>query len=124
MKKSATFILPLFLALTGCATVSGPAEVSGDIAARTDMVVSSAIILEVDGKPIDKKVANLQSGLRNVKIMALPTSGFRGGETREVQLNLKACTRYFLAVKRKNSQMMDWEPAVIKEEPIAGCEAK
>lgn len=112
------------IALTGCATATGPAEVTGEVTSRPNMVVSSALIWEVDGVSILKNSAVIESGKRHIRLQAHHQPGFRGGELKNLVLNVKPCVRYTLAVKRESEKHMDWEPIVLSEEPMAGCTPK
>ncbi len=42
---------------------------------------------------------------------------------REVEMDLKACTLYRVAAKRRNNTGLDWDP-VFSEEPIGECKKK
>lgn len=110
--------------LAACATVSGPAEVSGEVKPQPNLVVSAARIYEIDGVTIHQSVAPLQSGRHTIRLQALPQNGFRGGELKDITLDVKPCTRYFLGVKRESERHFDWEPMVVAQEPIAGCTPK
>ena len=99
-----------------------PAELTGMLAAGdTTPARSAASVIEVDGKPVQDKVARILSGRRDLRIQALPIIGHRGGEIRSMSLNVKPCTRYYLNVQRKNREAMDWEPVIAREEPVQGC---
>lgn len=120
MKRlTACLIAPLFL--NACATLQGPAELSGQVKPQANLVISAARIYDVDGKTIHKDVAAVESGRRVVRIQALPQPGFRGGEVKELTVEVKACTRTFLGIKRESPRHFDWTPVVVSEEPLANC---
>lgn len=116
--------LSILAALTGCATATGPAEVTGEVTARPNMVVSSALIWEIDGVSILKNSAVIESGKRHIRIQAHHQPGFRGGELKNLVVDVKPCVRYTVAVKRESEKHMDWEPIVLSEQPMAGCTPK
>lgn len=126
MKKLLFPCLSSMILLGACAALPQPepkpAELTGTVAVGdTTPARSATMVIEVDGKPNQDKVAKVLSGQRSVRIQALPITGHRGGEVRSMNLNVKPCTRYHLNVQRKNQEAMDWEPVIAREEPIQGC---
>ncbi len=110
--------------LAGCATPTGPAEISGEVKSQPNEVVSAARIYEIDGATIHRDSATLQSGRHTIKLQAMRQPGFRGGELKDITLDVKPCVRYLLGVKRQSVDHFDWEPVIVSQETIAGCVPK
>ena len=114
------------LALAGCQTI-GPtwSELSGERYYNTttpDRRVG--VIVKVDERgAFGQNPIKVEPGTHRI-VMEAPSHGrFRGGDQRELTLNLEPCKRYLLNSQFKNPVQPDWTPVVDYVEPIAGCKA-
>jgi hypothetical protein len=122
--KHTLMLLIAPLALAGCQTI-GPtwSELSGDRYYNTttpDRRVG--IIIKVDDRgAFGQRPIKVDPGPHRI-VMESPNHGqFRGGDQREMTLNLEPCKRYFLNSQFNNPVTPDWKPVVDYVEPIAGC---
>ncbi|HVE88683.1 MAG TPA: hypothetical protein VNA44_03200 [Burkholderiaceae bacterium] len=109
-------------ALSGCATTPF-SYIDGNRYFKTDMHSYSVIVLDVDGRSDTRNPVMVDPGRHVIRVQGPAASGFRYGETREITLDVKPCTRYYLKAVKKNQLEQNFEPQVDYVEPIAGCKS-
>ena len=78
-------------------------------------------ILRVDGKDTAIRPVLVDPGVRKVVVQG-PPGGTRGqGLEREISLDVRPCTRYYLVAVRPNKLTSDFDVRVDYEEPVGGC---
>ncbi len=122
--KRALLLLAAPLALAACQTV-GPtwSELSGDHYYNTTTPDRRiGIIVKVDDRgAFGQTPIKTEPGTHRI-VMESPNHGrFRGGDQKELTMNLEPCKRYFLASQFNNPVSPDWKPVVDYVETIPGC---
>jgi hypothetical protein len=110
--------------LAGCATPDGFAYLTGYRWKKVELNTFDVTIISVDGQHyIERPNAPvmIDPGQRRIVVQGPATAGFRSGEQRALDLDVKPCTRYWLEAKKENSLAQDFVPRVNYSEPIAGC---
>ena len=78
-------------------------------------------IVRVDGKDTLLRPVLVDPGLRKVVVQG-PPGGARGtGLEREIALDVRPCTRYYLVAVRQNRLASDFDVRVDYQEPVGGC---
>jgi hypothetical protein len=62
-------------------------------------------------------------GSHNVVLDVPPRKGFPASQV-QMQMDLKPCTRYYMAAELKSPTLQAWQPIVKYEEPIGECAKK
>lgn len=109
------------LAAAGCAT--NFSYIDGNRYFKTPINTASVIVLDVDGRSEIRNPVMVEPGVRVVRVQGPAAPGFRFGQDRILTLDVKPCTRYYLAALRPNSISAEFTPMVDFEEPISGCKA-
>jgi hypothetical protein len=109
-------------ALVGCATPPF-SYIDGNRYFHTEVFSYSVIVLDVNGRSDVRNPVMVDPGLKVIRVQGPAAPGFRQGEVRELTLDVKACTRYYLKAVKKNQLEQDFVPGVDYQEPIAGCKA-
>jgi hypothetical protein len=78
-------------------------------------------IIRVDGKDTLIRPALVDPGLRKVVVQGPPGGASHLGEQREIALNVRPCTRYYLVAVKPNRLSSDFDIRVDYEEPVGGC---
>jgi hypothetical protein len=110
------------LAAAGCAT--NFSYIDGNRFFRTPINTTSVIVLDIDGRSEIQNPVMVDPGVRVIRVQGPAAPGFRFGQDRTFTLDVKPCTRYYLAAVRPNSISPEFTPMVDFEEPISGCMAK
>jgi hypothetical protein len=108
------------LALAGCA---GPAysELYGTRYFRTPIETYPVQVVRVDGKDYLSQPVRIDPGHHVVSVQGPPAGAQRWGDTRSIELDVKACTRYWLVAVKDNKLARDFAVKVDYEEPMSGC---
>ena len=110
------------LAAAGCAT--NFSYIDGNRYFRTPINTHSVIVLDIDGRSEIRNPVMVDPGVRVIRVQGPAAPGFRFGQDRTLTLDVKPCTRYYLAAVRPNSISSEFTPMVDFEEPIGGCKGK
>jgi hypothetical protein len=110
------------LAAAGCAT--NFSYIDGNRYFKTPINTASVIVLDIDGTSTIRNPVMVDPGVRVIRVQGPAAPGFRFGQDRTLTLDVKPCTRYYLAAVRPNSISAEFTPTVDFEEPIAGCKGK
>ena len=78
-------------------------------------------ILSVDGKDTRYREVLVDPGVRKVVVQGPPGGTRSVGDQREISLDVRPCTRYYLVAVRPNRLASDFEIRVDYEEPLGGC---
>ena len=78
-------------------------------------------IVRVDGKDTVFRPVLVDPGLRKLVIQGPPGGTRNIGEEREMVLDVRPCTRYYLVAVRPNRMTSDFDVRVEYEEPVSGC---
>ena len=78
-------------------------------------------ILRVDGKDTLFRQVLVDPGVRKIVVQGPPGGASRWGEEREIALDVRPCTRYYLVATRPNKLASDFDVRVDYQEPVAGC---
>ena len=78
-------------------------------------------IVRVDGKDTLQRPVQVDPGLRKVVVQGPPGGASHLGEQREISLNVRPCTRYYLVAVKPNKLAADFDVRVDYEEPVGGC---
>ena len=119
--KSAALMAVALLTLAGCATVGEFSYIDGRRYFQSEMNTYSVVVLDIDGKSYTTNPVLIEPGMRAIRVQGPPTAGFRQGETRTLNLDVKPCTRYYLKAVKENPLQQDFTPAVDYQEPISNC---
>jgi hypothetical protein len=79
-------------------------------------------IISIDGDFSLQNPRQVSPGPHTFIIEAQPVAGFRVPVQKAFALNIKPCTRYYLAADRDSPLTQDWTLAIDYEEPVAGCD--
>lgn len=121
------FLLPV-LAVT--AVLAGPydqpySQILTDYRHQSaDPNVIPVIINRVDDVTMYDKQGTVAPGMHKVTIDVPPRKGFHTATQNDMQLDTKACTRYYIAARLKSRTLQEWEPFVRYEEPLTDCAKK
>jgi len=78
-------------------------------------------IIRVDGKDSLYLPVLVDPGVRKVVVQGPPGGASRLGEQREIALDVRPCTRYYLVAVKPNKLSLDFDIRVDYEEPVGGC---
>ena len=96
-------------------------QISGNRYHRAPIDTYDVIIIRVDGKDTLQRPALVDPGLRKIVVQGPPGGAARLGEQREIALDVRPCTRYYLVAHRVNKLASDFDVRVDYEEPVGGC---
>ena len=96
-----------------------------DSARSADPNLRPVFVNRVDGETVmsDNK-AVVAPGKRKVTVDLPPRKGFKQPTQHTFDLDVKPCTRYYLAARLDSSVTQSWVPVVRSSEPIGECAAK
>ena len=78
-------------------------------------------IVRVDGKDTLQRPVLVDPGLRKIAVQGPPGAASHLGEEREISLDVRPCTRYYLVAVRPNRLSSDFEVRIDYQEPVGGC---
>ena len=78
-------------------------------------------ILRIDGKDTLIRPALVEPGVRKVVVQGPPGGALHLGEEREIALDVRPCTRYYLVAVKSNRLASDFDIRVDYQEPVGGC---
>ena len=105
------------LALAGCgSTARDVARFQG-----TAVEAFAVQIVAVDGTPVAGNGAPMEPGLRKVTVQMPAAAGFKVGDQRTIDLDVKACTKYWLVAQRDNRVGPQFDVRVDHEQRVHSC---
>jgi len=78
-------------------------------------------IVRVDGRDTVLRPVLVDPGLRKIVVQGPPGGVGGQGEQREISLDVRPCTRYYLVAVRPNRLASDFTVRVDYEESVPGC---
>ncbi len=106
-------------ALAGCAGTADAPRFARAMATESFPVT----IVAVDGLPTAAGAATMEPGLRKLTVQMPHVAGFREGEVRTFELDVKACTKYWLVAQRDARSTASYDVKVDHEQRIYNCSA-
>ena len=121
--KSLFLVLMLAGLVSACGSLTNTAYLDGAHEfGRADFKLHPVRVLAIDGDyTIDVNPVRAEPGLRKVRVEAAPVAGFREPTVKDVELSIAPCTRYYLAARRENPLMQDFQLVVQFTESIPDC---
>ena len=110
----------LVVALAAC-TTAPLSFLVGRPLTKTDMTLYPVRIVSVDGAHDYNVPAAIAPGVHEVVLEAAPGRGALNGVQKTFTLEIKPCTRYFLAARRDSPMSSDWALVVDSTETVGGC---
>ena len=84
-----------------------------------------AFIIKIDGREIPTgHIDPVDPGMREVDVALTGPQGSNVLKTYRLQVDAKACTRYYLSMKHSSPTATDWTPFVSGTERIGECEKR
>ena len=110
----------LLLPVVGCAG-HAYSELYGTRYFRVPINTYPVQVASVDGKDYLAQPVRVEPGRHQITVQAPPGGGQRWGDRRTIELDVKACTRYWLVAVKDNRLTSDFSVKVDYEEPMSGC---
>jgi hypothetical protein len=116
--------------LASGAAFAGPYDqvyglITVDPSQSADPHVIPVIVNRVDGESVMiRQPAVVAPGARKVTLDVAPRKGFTMATQETFELDVKPCTRYYLAARLDSPTTQSWKPIVRRSEPIGECERK
>jgi hypothetical protein len=110
------------LVQAGCASGGyGYSQLDGNRYYHTALDTYPVVVLQVDGKSEVENPVRVLPGRHRVKVQPAGELGRRFDESRTIDLDVQACTRYYLVAVKPNRLAPDFEVKVEHQEPVPGC---
>jgi hypothetical protein len=108
--------------LSGCANVDYHySQISGQRFHLSEIDTYSVSILRIDGRSTILHPTPVDPGPRKILVQGPPDGVSREGRQREIALDVKPCTRYYLVAVKPNRLSSDFDVKVDYQEPVGGC---
>jgi len=107
--------------LSGCATDYHYSQISGRKYHVSEIDTYSISILRVDGRSTILHPTPVDPGRRMILVQGPPDGVSLEGRQREIAIDVKPCTRYYLVAVKPNRLSSDFDVRVDYEEPVGGC---
>ena len=108
--------------LFGCASLDYHfSQISGQRYHASPIDTYSVAILRVDGQSTILHPTPVDPGLRKILVQGPPDGVSREGRQREISLDVKPCTRYYLVAVKPTRIASDFDVRVDYQEPVGGC---
>ena len=108
--------------LAGCASVDYHySQISGQRYHAAPIDTYPVSILRIDGRSTILHPTPVDPGLRKILVQGPPDGVSREGRQREIDLDVKPCTRYYLVAVKANRLSSDFDVKVDYQEPVGGC---
>jgi hypothetical protein len=88
---------------------------------KSDIDTYSVSILRIDGQSTILHPTPVDPGMRKILVQGPPDGVSREGRQREISLDVKPCTRYYLVAVKPTRIASDFDVRVDYQEPIGGC---
>jgi hypothetical protein len=115
--------------LLSTSALAGPYDqvyglITVDTSRSADPNLVPVIVNRVDDETVPmRQPAVVAPGLRKVTIDVPPRKGFQATQ-QTFDLDVKPCTRYYVAARLDSPTMQTWKPVVRNSEPIGECQRK
>ncbi|MEO7115278.1 MAG: hypothetical protein ABIZ18_05425 [Caldimonas sp.] len=108
--------------LAACASVEYHySQISGQRFHVSPIDTYPVSIVKIDGRSTILHPTPVDPGLRQIVVQGPPDGVSREGRQREIALDVKPCTRYYLVAVKANRLSSDFDVKVDYQEPIGGC---
>ncbi len=108
--------------LAGCASLDYHySQISGQRYHAAPIDTYPVSILRIDGRSTILHPTPVDPGLRKILVQGPPDGVSREGRQREIDLDVKPCTRYYLVAVKTNRLSSDFDVKVDYQEPVGGC---
>jgi len=107
--------------LSGCATDYHYSQISGRKYHVSEIDTYSISILRIDGRSTILHPTPVDPGRRMILVQGPPDGVSLEGRQREIALDVKPCTRYYLVAVKTTRLSSDFDVRVDYEEPVGGC---
>jgi hypothetical protein len=96
-------------------------QLYGDRYFKTPIDTYAVTILRVDGKDTASSPVLVDPGVRRVTVQGPRGGGNHLGDEKDISLDIRPCTRYWLVAVRSNRLDSDFTVRIDYEEPVGGC---
>ena len=116
--------------LLSTSALAGPYDqvyglITVDLARSADPHLIPVIVNRVDGETVAiRQPAVVAPGMRKVTLDVPPRKGFTQATQQTFDLDVKPCTRYYVAALLDSPTLQSWKPVVRSSEPIGECQRK
>ena len=107
--------------LSGCATDYHYSQISGRKYHVSEIDTYSISTLRVDGRSTILHPTPVDPGRRMILVQGPPDGVSLEGRQREIAIDVKPCTRYYLVAVKTTRLSSDFDVRVDYEEPVGGC---
>jgi hypothetical protein len=108
--------------LSACANLDYHySQISGKRYHVSDIDTYSVSILRIDGQSTILHPTPVDPGLRKILVQGPADGVSREGRQKEIALDVKACTRYYLVAVKPTWIASDFDVRVDYQEPVGGC---
>ena len=108
--------------LSACASLDYHySQISGQRYHASEIDTYSVSILRIDGQSTILHPTPVDPGQRKILVQGPPDGVSREGRQREIALDVKPCTRYYLVAVKPTRIASDFDVKVDYEEPVGGC---
>jgi len=110
------------VSLAACATTDYHySQLVGKRHFRAPIDTYDVSIVRVDGQETILRPVPVDPGLRKIVVQGPPGGTSGPGLQREISLDVRPCTRYYLVAVRPNRLASDFDVRVDYQEPVSGC---
>ena len=108
--------------LSACASLDYHySQISGQRYHASPIDTYSVAILRVDGRSTILHPTPVDPGLRKILVQGPSDGVSREGRQKEIALDVKPCTRYYLVAVKPTRIASDFDVRVDYQEPVGGC---
>ncbi len=108
--------------LAGCASLDYHySQISGQRVHVSEIDTYPVSILRIDGQSTILHPTPVDPGLRKILVQGPADGVSREGRQREIALDVKPCTKYYLVAVKANRLSSDFDVKVDYQEPVGGC---
>jgi hypothetical protein len=107
--------------LSGCASGYHYSQISGRKYHVAPIDTYSLSILSIDGRSTIVHPTPVEPGRRVILVQGPPDGVSVDGRQREITLDVKPCTRYYLVAVKANRLSSDFDVKVDYEQPVGRC---
>ena len=108
--------------LAGCASTDYHySQLVGKRYFRAPIDTYDVAIVRVDGKDTILRPVPVDPGVRKIVVQGPPGGAGGQGLQREISLDVRPCTRYYLVAVRPNRLASEFDVRVDYQEPVGGC---
>ena len=109
-------------ALSACASTDYHySQLVGKRYNRAPIDTYDVTILSVDGKDTLYREVLVDPGVRKVVVQGPPGGTRSVGDQREISLDVRPCTRYYLVAVKSTALANDFTVRIDHQEPVSGC---